>query len=96
MHRPVLAVERAARKDLRELPEPYRSSAVAKGYLLLARRLDAGVSARDSATLLTAMRHALRDLHEMAPPVAEDSFVDEVAQRREQWMKKLAAGDGLR
>jgi hypothetical protein len=89
VHRPVLAVERAARKDLSALPPEYRNSAIAKGYLLLARRLDAGVSARESAGLLREMRMTLLTLHELSPPVAEESYTDELQAKREQWMAGL-------
>lgn len=86
--RVALAIERAARRDLNALPELYRTSAVAKSYLLLARRLDAGVSARDSATLTREMRLCLMALYELAPPQEEGDFVDEIAQRREARMKE--------
>lgn len=89
MRRPVLAVERAARKDLSALPLEYRNSAIAKGYLLLARRLDAGVSARESAGLLREMRMTLLTLHELSPPAAEESFTDELQAKREKWMAGL-------
>jgi hypothetical protein len=82
-------VERAARGDLKALPPEYRNSAIAKGYLLLARRLDAGVSARESAGLLREMRMTLLTLHELAPPAVEDSFTDELQARREKWMTAL-------
>jgi hypothetical protein len=95
VNRPVLAVERAARKDLRALPPDYRDSAIAKGYLLLARRLDAGVSARESAGLLREMRMTLLTLHELSPPAGEESFTDELQARREKWMVNLEkSGNG--
>lgn len=94
MRRPVLAVERAARKDLRALSPEYRDSAVAKGYLLLARYLDAGVSARESAGLLREMRMALLTLHELSPPAGEDSYTDELQARREKWMTGLNQESG--
>ncbi len=94
MRRPVLAVETAARKDLRALPPDYRNSAIAKGYLLLARRLDAGVSARESAGLLREMRMTLLTLHELSPPAGEESYTDELQARREKWMKGLDTDTG--
>lgn len=94
MRRAVLAVETAARKDLRALPPDYRNSAIAKGYLLLARRLDAGVSARESAGLLREMRMTLLTLHELSPPAGEESYTDELQARREKWMKGLDTETG--
>lgn len=91
MRRSVLAVERAARKDLSALPDEYRNSALAKGYLLLARRLDAGVSARESAGLLREMRMTLLTLHELSPPAGEESYTDELQARREKWMNSLSS-----
>lgn len=90
MRRPVLAVERAARNDLKQFPDAYRNSALAKGYLLLARRLDAGVSARDSAALLGRMTQTLLTLHELSPAESPDSVVDQLATRREARMGSLA------
>ena len=89
MHRPVLAVERAARNDLKQFPDSYRNSALGKGYLLLARRLDAGVSARDSAALLGRMTQVLLTLHELSPAESPDSTVDQLAARREHRMAGL-------
>lgn len=93
MRRPVLAVERAARKDLRAFPPEYRDSAIAKGYLLLARRLDAGVSAGESARLLREMRMTLLTLNELSPPASEESYTDELQARRERWMTNLAKSE---
>jgi len=87
--RPALAVERAARRDLRAIGKPYSESAVAKDYLLLARRLDAGVSAGDAVRLSREMRMQLLTLHELSPPVREDDFVDEVRNQREKHMQAL-------
>ena len=86
-----LAVEAAARKDLRAFPSAYRDSAVGKTYLLLARRLDAGLSARDAATLAREMRLTLLALYDLAPPHREDDPMDELRERRERRMQQLAA-----
>jgi hypothetical protein len=48
--------------------------------------MDAGVSTRDAATLAREMRMVLLAMHEMAPPQAEDDFVDELRVKREQRM----------
>jgi hypothetical protein len=89
MRRPVLAVERAARNDLKQFPDAYRNSALAKGYLMMARRLDAGVSAQHVAMLQREMRQTLLALHEMAPAESVDSTVDQLAARREARMGDL-------
>lgn len=81
-----LSVEAAARRDLRALPKDLSAGALATAYLVLARRMDAGVSTRDAATLAREMRMALLAMHEMAPPAAEDDFVDELRVKREQRM----------
>lgn len=94
MRRPVLAVERAARADLRAIPKPYRDSAVAKSYLMLARRLDAGVSARDVVALAREMRMALLTLNELAPPQRADDFVDEIREQREKHMREIGQEPG--
>jgi hypothetical protein len=96
VRRPVLAVERAARNDLKQFPDTYRNCAVAKGYLLLARRLDAGISARDSAALLREMRQVLLTLHELSPAESPDSTVDQLADRREKRMKGFLSPDEAR
>lgn len=89
MKRPALNIERAARADLRALPAEYRNSAVAKGYIELARRIDAGVGARDAAAMAREMRLCLLALYELAPPMQEDDKVDELRAKREARMKKL-------
>lgn len=80
------SVETAARKDLRALPKDLSEGGLGRAYLLLARRMDAGVSTRDAATLAREMRMVLLAMHEMAPPQAEDDFVDELRVKREQRM----------
>jgi hypothetical protein len=83
-------IEAAARHDLAALPPQYRNSAVGKTYLLLARRLDAGVSARDAAQLAREMRLALLALYELAPAQMPDDPADELTARREARMKAAA------
>lgn len=84
-------MEKSARKDLAALPPQYRTSAIAQAYLLLARRLDAGVSARDSAQLAREMRLALLALYELAPAKHDIDPVDELRVKREQRMTADAA-----
>ena len=84
-------VERSAKKDLAALPPEYRSSAIAQGYLLLARRLDQGISARDSAQLAREMRLTLLTLNDLAPAKHDSDPVDELKARRETRMTAEAS-----
>lgn len=81
-----LQAETAARRDLKALPKDISAGGLGIAYLVLARRMDAGVSTRDAATLAREMRMVLLAMHEMAPPAAEDDFVDELRLKREQRM----------
>jgi hypothetical protein len=72
------------------MPAEYRSCAVAEAYVMLARRLDAGMSPRDAGSVAREMRMALLTLYDMAPPKREGDYVDEVRAKREQRME--AAG----
>lgn len=85
-------IETAARRDLRALPDDYARSAIGASYMLLARRLDFGVSARDAATLTRELRMALLALYELAPPTRENDPMDDLRARREKRMKELASG----
>jgi hypothetical protein len=82
--------EAAARRDLKALPPAYRNSAVAATYLLMARRLDAGLSAREVAMLAREMRLALLALYDLAPPRHEGDPADELRARREARMAEMA------
>lgn len=86
-----LSVETAARKDLAALPAEYRNSAVAKSYLLLARRLDLGVSARDAAQLTREMRLCLLALYDLAPAKHENDPADELRAKREERMRSIGS-----
>jgi hypothetical protein len=89
--RPQTPAETAARRDLRQLPKPYRDSAIGKAYLALAEMLDAGPPARDAAALAREMRLCYMALEAMAPRKADDDFVDEVRQRREARMAQAGS-----
>jgi hypothetical protein len=80
-----LAVERAARRDLRTLRE-YSDSGLAHAYLLLARQLDEGMPARDAAAVAREMRLALLALHELSPSREDGDYTDELRARREARM----------
>lgn len=83
-------VEKAARADVRKMPAEFRSCAVAVAYVMLARRLDVGMSPRDASSVAREMRMALLTLHEMAPPQRKDDYVDEVRVQREKRLAALA------
>lgn len=82
-----LAIERAARRDLRALRE-HQDSALARTYLLLARELDVGgLAARDEAAVARELRLVFMTLHDMSPPKEAGDFTDELKERRENRMK---------
>ena len=84
--------ELAARRDLRALPKLYATSAVAMGYLTLARTLDYGVPAREQAAIQREMRLTLLTLYDLSPAKPAGDFVDEVSAAREGRMRRLAEG----
>jgi hypothetical protein len=81
-------IEAAARDDLAALPAMYRYSALAATYLMLARRLDAGVPTRDMAQLGREMRQCLLALHQLAPAKLPDDPADELGVRRAARMEQ--------
>ena len=87
------SVEAAARRDLAALPPLYRNSALAGCYLMLARRMDAGVATRDMGQLAREMRQCLMALYQMAPVKEADDPADELARKREERMSGGAAAD---
>jgi hypothetical protein len=86
-----LLIERAARKDLAAFPPLYRDSAIGRAYLMLARRLDAGVATKDAAVIAREMRQILITLTDLAPPAVERGTLDELNERRAARMRQLAA-----
>jgi len=62
----VRAVERAVRADLRALPEPIRSSALARAAIDLAKRLDAGPADREATMLSRELRMLSMELQRRA------------------------------
>ena len=81
----------AARRDLRQLPKPYRDCAIGKAYLALAEMLDERPPARDAAAITREMRLCYMTLEAMAPHKPEDDFVDEVQKKREERMRASSA-----
>ncbi len=65
-HGVMKAVERAARAELRGLPAPLRSSALAKVAVDLARRLDEGPADRSAAMLARELRLVTGELRRRA------------------------------
>jgi hypothetical protein len=86
-------IETAARRDLRALPGDYAKSAIGASYVLMARRMDFGVSARDAATLARELRMALLALYDLAPPARENDPMDDLRARRENRMATLPRAD---
>jgi hypothetical protein len=81
-----LALERAARRDLRALREN-SDSALARSYLLLARQLDMGIMTfRDEAAVIREMRLIFMTLHQMSGSAEEGDYTDELKARREARM----------
>jgi hypothetical protein len=81
----VRAVERAARTELRSLPEGLRASTLAKAALNMARRLDAEPADREATMLARELRMTLAELHRLSP----EGGVDDV----ERFLARVAAPD---
>lgn len=82
-----LAIERAARRDLKEL-KLYSDSGLARSYLLLARELDlGGLAARDAAAVAREMRLVFLALHDLSPSGEDGDYADEFTKRREARMQ---------
>jgi hypothetical protein len=58
----VKPIEKAARAELKALPQPLRASTLAAAVLELARRLDGDPADREAAQLAHELRLALADL----------------------------------
>jgi hypothetical protein len=69
------AVERAAQAELKALPVPVRTGALAAALLELARRLDGGPADREAAHLARELRLGLADLRRQAG-VDEQEVID--------------------
>lgn len=59
-------VERAARAELRTLPEALRVSTLAAAVVALAARLDGDPSDREASALARELRMSLSELHRLA------------------------------
>jgi hypothetical protein len=66
------AIERAARADLRALPDGLAGSALARAVIELASRLDAGPADTAAVLLARELRMALADLRAQAKGDAAD------------------------
>lgn len=87
-------VERALDKDLGRLPENLREGALAAAARLLAKRLDAGLSARDATTAARELRVTLAKLGEAAPIQKSEDVGDELQQRRQERLREAEAAGG--
>lgn len=84
-------IEAAAKQDLAGLPAVYRNSALAATYLMLARRLDAGVPTGMLPQVGREMRQCLLALYQLAPAKPAGDPADEVGAKRVERMEREAA-----
>ena len=75
-------IEARAKRDLEALPPLYRFSALAGTYLMIARRMDAGVPTREMSSLAREMRQCWMALLQLAPVKEADDPGDELAKKR--------------
>lgn len=85
-------IERAARRELRDLDASVRTGLLAQSVLALARRLDAGVTPRDQAALTRELRVTLDTLQDRSPARGAGDKPDELTERRERRITGAAAG----
>lgn len=76
-------VEQALLRDLGTLPKELATGALALSCQVLARRIDAGMSARDAITAAKELRTTLGTLISQAPAREDGDVVDELRARRE-------------
>lgn len=76
-------VEAALLRDLKTLPAELATGALASTCQVLARRIDAGLSARDAITAAKELRTTLGTLISQAPAREDGDVVDELRARRE-------------
>lgn len=78
----------AVERELKNYPDDIRLGAVARGMILLAQRLDQGVSdERNLAAIVMQIRLSSAQLREQAPGDKPDDEVDKARKRREMAMK---------
>lgn len=87
-------VEKALAKDLARLPENLRDGALAASCRLLAKRLDAGLSARDATTAARELRVTMAKLGEAAPIQKTEDVGDELQQRRQERLRAAEEAGG--
>jgi hypothetical protein len=75
-------VEASVRREIRGLPADLRTGSLAVTALLLARRLDAGLPAREVAGVAREIRQSIAALMEQAPAKPQGDLVDELRARR--------------
>lgn len=84
-------MERKARADLRGLPADLRRGLLAETLLMLARRVDAGVSMRDAVAATREIRLGLEQLRELSPAGGADDVPDELSKKRENRIRAAGA-----
>jgi hypothetical protein len=75
-------IQTATRRELRGLPVDLRTGTLATTALLLARRLDAGLPAREVSGVARELRQSMTALMEQAPAKPQGDLVDELRARR--------------
>jgi hypothetical protein len=79
------AVERAARADLRALPDEVAGSAVARAVIDLAKRLDAGPADTAAVLIVRELRQAMAFLHRRQP--------EDLSGEVDRFLERIAAPD---
>lgn len=85
-------IEAAVEADLQPLPEALQRGALAATARLLARRLDAGLPARDATAAARELRVTMERLDQRAPIQDSDDVGDELEQRRRDRLRKAYEG----
>ena len=76
------AIEASVRREIRSMPADLRASTLATTALLLAKRLDAGLPAREVSGVARELRQNMSSLLERAPAKPQGDLVDELRARR--------------
>jgi hypothetical protein len=78
-----LSAEAAIKRDLARMPPHLRTGGLGTVMLMLARRFDSGISARDSCLVARELRCSIAALYQLAPYQLPGDPVDELRARRE-------------
>lgn len=85
------AMEAAVQAEVNLYPAELRTTPLAVGAVLLARRFDAGLPSQDLAVVAREIRITLRTLGAKAPQEREQSTRDDLRKRREERITAEAA-----